>query len=79
MGLRVTSRTTGFLPQTQTGNDLGQVQGSAMRLNAFLTMRSSSEWKVMTHRRPPGFSRPARSSSAGSSGSSSSLTAMRSA
>ena len=41
--VRVTGFTDGFLPHTQTGNDLGQVQGSARSRKVFLTMRSSSE------------------------------------
>ena len=53
MGLRVMRRTTGFLPQTHTGMFFGQVQGSASVRKAFLTMRSSREWKAMTHSLPP--------------------------
>ena len=49
MGLRVTSFTSGFLPQTHTGNSGGQVQPRAACCHgSLLTMRSSSEWKVMT-------------------------------
>ena len=32
----------------------GQVQRCAQRRNLFLTSRSSREWKVITHNRPPG-------------------------
>ena len=43
------------------------------------TMRSSSEWKAMTHRRPPGRRQSAATARNRSSSPSSSLTAMRSA
>ena len=43
MGLRVTSRICGFLPQTQTGNSGGQVQPRAACCISLFTMRSSSE------------------------------------
>ena len=61
---------TGFLVRTLScGCDL----------NAHLTRRSSSEWKLMTAARPPGASSPGMSASAVSSCPSSSFTAIRSA
>ena len=78
-GLRVISRTTGFLPHTQTGRPGGQVQGLARFRKQFYTILSSSEWKVMMQMRPPGRSMSTRSRIAASSGVNSSLTAMRSA
>ena len=44
-----------------------------------LTMRSSSEWKVTTASRPPGFNARSAANSALASSPSSSLTKMRSA
>ena len=67
----------GFLPQTQTGNSGGQVQPLAACAIAFLTMRSSSEWKVMTASRPPGFSRSIARCIICSTEASSSFTAIR--
>ena len=69
--------TTGFLPQVQIGAFGGQVHGFCSRWKQRLTSRSSSEWKVMTSIRPPGFRQSTKSQIALSSGSSSSLTAMR--
>ena len=57
MGLRVMSRTSGVLPHTHTGKSGGQVQPRACFAKHCLTTRSSSEWKVITARRPPGRSR----------------------
>jgi hypothetical protein len=45
--------TDGFLPQMHTGKSLGQVQGFAREAKVCFVMRSSSEWKVITARRPP--------------------------
>jgi hypothetical protein len=50
-GFFVISFTLGFLPHTQIGKSLGQVQGEASRAKAVLTILSSSEWKVI-HRYP---------------------------
>ena len=77
MGFRVMILTFGFLPQTQTGKSLGQVQPCAAFWKAVLTMRSSSEWKVMTASRHPGFSTSIALSIASATAPSSSLTAMR--
>ena len=52
------------LPHTHTGNSGGQVQGFSFLRNAFFTIRSSREWKVMMQNLPPGFSRSISSSSA---------------
>ena len=43
-----------FLPQLQTGKSGGQIQGFSAVRNAFFTIRSSREWKVMMHSLPPG-------------------------
>ena len=77
MGLRLTRRIFGFLPQTQTGNSGGQVQPVASSCMVFLMMRSSSEWKEITASRPPGFRCSVAASSMGGRASSSPLTAMR--
>ena len=77
MGLRLTSRSLGFLPHTHTGNSGGQVQPVASSCMVFLMMRSSSEWKEITASRPPGFRCSVAASSMGGSASSSPLTAMR--
>ena len=68
---------SGFLPQTQTGNSFGQVHGWTRRAIISLTMRSSSEWKVMTQSLPPGARTSQKASSAFSSCPSSSLTSIR--
>ena len=47
------SRSSGVCPQTQTGVCGGQMHPCANRLSVFLTMRSSSEWNVMTASLPP--------------------------
>ena len=77
MGLRVRISTWGFRPQTHTGNSGGQMQPLAAAAMAFFTIRSSSEWKVITASRPPGFSRGMASSMAFATEFSSSFTAMR--
>ena len=79
MGLRVMSFALALPPQTQTGNSGGQVQAVDQRRNLFFTSRSSSEWNVMTHSRPPGARCSKMVSSPSSRASSSWLTAMRSA
>ena len=43
IGFRLTNRTTGFLPQTQTGSVLGHVHPVARSAKVCLTMRSSRE------------------------------------
>ena len=52
------------LPHTHTGNSGGQVQGFSFLRNAFFTIRSSREWKVMMQNLPPGCNRSINSSSA---------------
>ena len=44
---------SGVLPQTQTGNSLGQVQPFVNSRNFSLTVLSSSEWKVIIESLPP--------------------------
>lgn len=68
---------SGFLPHTQTGNSFGQVQGCIRLAILSLTIRSSSEWKVITQSLPPGASTSQNASTAFSSCPSSSLTSMR--
>src|SRR5207344_2893704 len=75
-GLRVRSRRTGSLPQTQIGNSGGHVQPRACSRTNCFTIRSSSEWKLMTAMRPPGLSIRIAAGSAASSAPSSSLTAI---
>ena len=77
IGFRVITRPFEVFPHTQTGNSGGQVQGFSFLRKAFLTMRSSREWKVMMQSRPPGASRSIIVSSESSSTSSSRLQAMR--
>ena len=77
MGFRVRTVTRGLFPQTQTGNSGGQVQPFAAACIAVLTMRSSSEWNVMTANRPPGLRQSIASSISRRTEPSSSLTAMR--
>lgn len=48
----------GLLPHTHTGKSFGQVQPSHHLFICCLTMRSSSEWNVMTESLPPGFNSP---------------------
>ena len=74
MGFLVIMRSVGLCPHTQTGKSGGQVQPAASSENSFLTMRSSSEWKVMTASLPPGTSSSAAARSAGVITSSSALT-----
>ena len=77
IGFLVTTRPLLFLPHTHTGKSGGQIHGFSFVRNLVFTMRSSSEWKVITSSRPPGASRSTKSQSACRSGSSSSLTAIR--
>ena len=53
-----------LFPHTHTGNSGGQVQGFSFLRNAFFTIRSSREWKVMMQNLPPGCNRSINSSSA---------------
>src|SRR5262249_20107371 len=76
---RGVARSTGSRPQTQTGKSGGQVQPRSWSRTNCLTIRSSSEWKLITASRPPGFSSSTAAGSASSSAVSSSLTAIRSA
>ena len=55
-GRRWIGRSAGFLPQTQTGKSGGHVQPRSRARRNCLTIRSSSEWKLMTTSRPPGAS-----------------------
>ena len=77
MGFRLTSFSFGFLPHTHTGNSGGQMQPVASSYSVFLMIRSSSEWKEITAKRPPVFRCAAAASSMGGRASSSPLTAMR--
>ncbi len=53
MGFLFTSLMSGVRPHTHTGKSGGQMQPRAKSASPLLTMRSSSEWKVMTASRPP--------------------------
>src|SRR5687767_13784321 len=53
-GRRVTTRKPARCPQTQVGRWGGQMQSRDSRTKKCLVIRSSSEWKEMTARRPPG-------------------------
>ena len=78
-GLEVKIRTLALCPQVQTGCSGGQRQFVLSRLKACFTNRSSSEWKLMTARRPYSFKSAIRLGIACSIVLSSSFTAMRSA
>ena len=73
------TRSEGSFPHTQTGKSGGQVQPCASARKNRLTIRSSSEWKLITAIRPPGASISSAAGSAASSAPSSSFTAIRSA
>jgi hypothetical protein len=75
----VSDRSAGWWPHTHTGKSGGHVQPRAAPRMKRLTIRSSSEWKLMTTIRPPGVSRSSAASSPSRSDWSSSLVAMRSA
>ena len=66
-----------FFPHTHTGKSDGQVHGFSFFLKFVFTMRSSSEWNVMIHNLPPGFSIRIISSSEFSSTSSSWFNSIR--
>ena len=53
-GFGVRTRASGSLPQTQTGSSGGQVQPFARSRRNRFTIRSSSEWKLMTAMPPAG-------------------------
>src|SRR6185436_2900746 len=53
-GRRVTTRKPARCPQTQVGRWGGQMQSRDSRTKNCFAIRSSSEWKEMTARRPPG-------------------------
>ena len=50
--MRVSSRSRGSWPQTQTGSSGGQMQPRASAAKNRFTIRSSSEWKLMTASAP---------------------------
>ena len=77
MGFFVMSLAVGLCPQTHTGKSGGQMQPLAMSANFCLTIRSSSEWKVMMANRPPGARQSKALSRHWDRWSSSPLTAMR--
>jgi len=79
IGFFVKMFTFGLLPHTQTGKFLGQVQPPVKEAKVCLTIRSSSEWKVMMAMRPPLFKRDTADLIAGAITSSSALTSMRNA
>ena len=70
--------TSGGASTTGGGNPRRTGAATSPRMNC-LTTRSSSEWKLITASRPPGFSRQARPAMPRSSESSSPLTRIRSA
>src|SRR5439155_12890416 len=78
-GRRVTIRRPARCPQTQVGRWGGQMQSRDSRAMKVFTTRSSSEWKEMTARRPPGRRMRSAALSPVPRFSSSWLTAMRSA
>ena len=70
-------RASGSLPQTHTGNSGGHVQPRARSRRKRFTIRSSSEWKLMTASLPPGRSISNAAGSPTSSDSSSWFTSIR--
>src|ERR671933_2816725 len=79
IAFRWSARRLGSWPQTQTGKSGGQTQPRSSRRRNRFTIRSSSEWKLITARRPPGRRSSSAAGSARSSAPSSSFTAMRGA
>ena len=77
MGFLVTLRSVCTKPQVQIGASRGQVQPFSRRAIPVLTMRSSSEWKLITHSRPPLRSMSGAVSIMRSTSPSSSFTAIR--
>src|SRR5665647_1740594 len=78
-GRRVSTRNVGSWPHTHWGRPGGQMQPAACPLKNSFTIRSSSEWKLIPARRPPGRSTRYASSRPRASDCNSSLTTMRSA
>ena len=76
-GFLVTTFPFGIFPHTQTGKSGGQVHGCSFLRNAFFTIRSSSEWKVMIQSLPPGFRKSIISSRESRSTSSSRFSSIR--
>ena len=66
-----------FRPHTQTGNSGGHMQGFSFLRNAFFTILSSSDWKVMMQNLPPGARRSIMPSMESDKTSSSLFTAIR--
>src|SRR3989338_1443234 len=58
---------------------ISAVPWAASARKLFFTIRSSSEWNAITHKRPPGFKAPQQASRPRSNDPISSLTTMRSA
>ena len=78
-GLRVSAQQHRLAAAVQIGKSGGHTQPRACSRRNRFTIRSSSEWKLMTASRPPGPQHPHAAGSAASSAPSSSLTAIRSA
>lgn len=66
-----------FFPQTQTGKLLSHTQSVSRSRKAFLTMRSSNEWKVRMQILPPFFNFLASPLTVSDNLSNSPLTSMR--
>ena len=77
MGLRLTLLSVLTKPQVHTGASRGQVQPFSRAAMPDFTIRSSSEWKLMTQSLPPGFSLSGAVSIMEAIAPSSSFTAMR--
>ena len=77
IGFLVTTFPMDTLPQVQTGNSGGQIQGFSFSRKAALTILSSKEWNVMMQSLPPGFNISMKSSSEFLRTSSSRLHSMR--
>src|SRR5216684_28060 len=54
IAFREVERSSGVLPHTQTGKSGGQSQPRSRSRMKRLTIRSSSEWQLITASRPPG-------------------------
>src|SRR5690606_6889722 len=78
-GFLVTSLARGFPPPPQRRASSRQMQLAANSRNKFFTTLSSSEWKLMTPRMPPGFSTRNAARIPRTARSSSPCTAIRSA
>ena len=77
IGFFVTILPFGTFPHTHTGKSDGQVHGCSFFLNALFTILSSSEWNVMIHNLPPGFSKSIMSSKESRKTSSSRFSSIR--